>query len=159
MTFPFAFVPPQSWTEPPRSFGARRDGGARKHAGCDLYAPVGTPVFAVADGTVQRFSEFYLGTYALVVDHGSFIVRYGEIMKDIAEGLAVGSKVKKGQKIGFVGRLESLGVSMVHFEMYDGTGSGLLTDRSRLPFMRRADLIDPTSHLDAWAREPLPAKH
>jgi murein DD-endopeptidase MepM/ murein hydrolase activator NlpD len=156
MAFPLTFIPPESWTEPPRSFAARRDGGARKHAGCDLYAAVGTPVFAVADGTVQRFAEFYLDTYALVIDHGGFIVRYGEIKKDIAEGLPIGAKVKKGQQIGLVGRLTGLAISMVHFEMYDGSGSGPLTDRNRAPFMRRADLIDPTSHLNAWAKEPLP---
>jgi len=157
MAFPLAFVPPESWQEPPRSFGARREKGKRKHAGCDLYAPVGTPVYAVADGTVQRFSEFYLGTFALVINHGDFIVRYGEIKDDIAKGLKVGDKVAKGQKIGLVGRLEGLNISMVHFEMFDGSGSGPLTDKDHPPFMRRADLMDPTNRLLAWSKEPLPS--
>lgn len=156
MSFPLSFIPPEDWTEPPRSFGARRDSGNRKHAACDLYAQVGTPVYAVADGTVQRFSEFFKGTYALVVDHGDFIVRYAEIKKDIAGGLKVGSKIAKGQKIGFVGRLEGLQVSMVHFEMFAGNESGPLTDTGNPPFMRRADLIDPTKRLNDWAKEPLP---
>jgi murein DD-endopeptidase MepM/ murein hydrolase activator NlpD len=157
LSFPFSFVPPEGWTDPPRSFGARRDKGKRKHAGCDLYAPVGTPVYAVADGTVQRFSEFFLGTFALVVDHGDFIVRYGEIQREIAQSLKVDTTVTKGQKIGLVGRLQGLTISMVHFEMYDKTASGALTNTSNPPFMRRGDLIDPTKRLNDWAKEPLPS--
>lgn len=157
MAFPLSFVPAQSWHERPRSFGAPRSQGRRKHAGCDLYAPVDTSVFAVADGTVKRFAPFYRGTYALVVDHGGFVVRYGEIKKAIAEDLAVGARVRKGQKIGLVGKLSGLRIAMVHFEMYSGRGRGRLTDPSRPPFMRRSDLMDPTGQLDAWAREPLPA--
>jgi murein DD-endopeptidase MepM/ murein hydrolase activator NlpD len=156
MAFPLSFVPAESWNVAPRNYGAKRDKGKRKHAGCDLYAPVGTPVFAVADGTVKQFGAFYLGTYALVVDHGDFVVRYGEIKKDTAQSLAIGSKVKKGQKIGLVGKLTGLSISMVHFEMFSGKGNGPLTVKTKPPFMRRADLMDPASHLDAWAKEPLP---
>lgn len=35
-----------------RSFGAPRDGGARLHAGVDLFAPAGTPIESPVDGTV-----------------------------------------------------------------------------------------------------------
>lgn len=40
-----------------------------------------------------------------------------------------------------------LTLSMLHFELYSGTGSGPLTDTSNKPHMRRGDLIDPTSLL------------
>jgi len=156
MAFPLKFVPQESWHQSPRNFGAARDKGKRKHAGCDLYAPVGTSVFAVADGTVTAFGLFYLGTYALVVDHGEFVVRYGEIQKTIPDKVKVGAKVTKGQLIGKVGKLTGLNISMVHFEMFTGKAKGALTDKNRPPFMRRSDLIDPASHLDAWAQEPLP---
>lgn len=156
MAFPLTFVPRESWHHRPRNFGAPRDRGRRKHAGCDLYAPVGTPAFAVADGTVKQFGLFYLGTYALVIDHDHFVVRYGEIKRDIAKDLAIGSHVTKGQKIGLVGKLTGLNISMIHFEMYAGTKDGPLTDRDRPPFMRRSDLMDPASHLDTWATQPLP---
>jgi hypothetical protein len=46
---------------------------------------------------------------------------------------------------------------MVHFEMFDGSGSGPLTDKDHPPFMRRADLMDPTNRLLAWSKEPLPS--
>jgi len=35
-------------------FGPTRNGGTRPHGGVDLYAVPGTPVFAIADGVVER---------------------------------------------------------------------------------------------------------
>jgi murein DD-endopeptidase MepM/ murein hydrolase activator NlpD len=155
MSFPLSFVPSKSWRVVPRSFGAPRNQGKRKHAGCDLYAPPGTPVFAVDDGTVLSFSPFYLGSWAIVVRHPGFVVRYGETRKTLAFGVKVGGKVKKGQKIGEVSALTGLDISMVHFEMYTGEKEGPLTVQSG-PFKRRGDLKDPTHILEKWAEGPLP---
>jgi murein DD-endopeptidase MepM/ murein hydrolase activator NlpD len=148
MLFPLTFRPSESYHERPRSFAAPRDGGQRSHAGCDLYAPIGTPVRAVADGVVLNFYLFYKDTWALEVDHFEFLVRYGEIQKNLASGIRVGMQVQAGQTLGKVGQLTGLDVSMLHFEMYDGTATGPLTDRNRPPFQRRRDLIDPTRRLD-----------
>ncbi len=65
-----------------RVFGYSRDHGARLHAGCDLYAPVGTPIFAIAAGEIILAPyPFYLGTHALEVFHpGIGVVRYGEVL-------------------------------------------------------------------------------
>ncbi len=153
MPFPLAFIPKLDWKTPPRCFGARRSGGRRKHAGCDLYAPIGTPVFAVTDGKVLGFAPFYLGTYALTVDHGAFTVRYGEIEQVLPVGIKPGRSLKAGDRIGTVGRLSGLAISMVHFEMYSGSAKGALTQPRNAPFMRRADLIDPAAALDGWAQE------
>ena len=38
---------------------------------------------------------------------------------------------------------------MLHFEMYDNSATGRLTDRHNPPYQRRADLMDPTPYLDA----------
>ncbi|MGX7709345.1 peptidoglycan DD-metalloendopeptidase family protein [Methylobacterium sp. Gmos1] len=151
MRFPLSFVPTQSWHVAPLKFGANRNGGKRKHAGCDLYAPIGTPIYAVADGIVKGFASFYLGTYALTIDHGQFWVRYGEISKTIASKFPIGAQVHEGDQIGEIGDLIGLSLSMLHFEMYDGTAAGPLTVPSNTPYMRRSDLIDPTGYLDAWA--------
>jgi Peptidase family M23/Putative peptidoglycan binding domain len=151
MRFPLSYVPTPSWHQSPLRFGANRAGGKRKHAGCDLYAPIGTPVYAVADGTVKGFAAFYMGTYALTIDHGEFWIRYGEISRAIASGLSAGQTVREGDQIGEVGDLEGLDLAMVHFEMYSGTASGPLTVPSSAPYMRRSDLIDPTPYLDQWA--------
>lgn len=147
--FPLPFRPAPSYHEPPRSFGSARDGGQRKHAGCDLYAPAGTHVLAVADGTVRRAAYlFYDGVLALEVNHpGLGTVRYGEIGK-AADGLHEGAAVKAGQVIGFVGKMAHVSQSMLHFELYGGTADGPLTDRTRAPHARRADLLNPASFLD-----------
>ena len=76
------------------------------------------------------------------------MVRYCEIEK-VASGIAVGSTVTEGSLIAYVGKMYV--DSMLHFELYDGTGSGPLTVRSNPPYQRRSDLIDPTSYLDGCA--------
>lgn len=130
-----------------RQFGANRAGGQRKHAGCDLKAPKGTEILAMADGEVIRGPYyFYEGTYALEIRHGKRIVRYGEISSKVPKGIKVGAKVSKGQLIAFVGQLNS-GNSMLHLEMYSGEKTGPLTQAGN-PFKRRGDLIDPTPFLD-----------
>ncbi len=131
-----------------RCFGAYRSDGKRKHAGCDLIAPVGTAVRAVEDGTVKAFYYFYHDTYALEVDHGIFTVRYGEVARSLPSGIRVGAEVMKGQHIANIGRLSG-GSHMLHFEMYDNSATGPLTNRRNPPYQRRSDLMDPTPYLDA----------
>jgi murein DD-endopeptidase MepM/ murein hydrolase activator NlpD len=152
-TFPLRLCPQESYQERPRSFGSPRDKGARKHAGCDLYAPAGTEVLAVEDGKVIRGPyPFYDVVLALEVQHPSGIVRYGEISR-AAEGIHAGAEVKAAQVIGYVGKMQTVAQSMLHFEMFhgltDGEVAGPLTDRNHPPFLRRADLMDPTAFLDS----------
>jgi len=79
-SFPFPTLPAFDWIEPPRAFASNRSNGARAHAGCDLYFENGTWIYAVADGIVTRGPyPFYCETFALEVDHGDFLARYGEI--------------------------------------------------------------------------------
>jgi len=147
--FPLHVRPKESYKEPPRSFGSSRDHGARKHAGCDLYASAGTEVLAVEDGTVIRGPcLFYDVVYALEVQHPSGIVRYGEI-SHAAQGIATGVAVTAGQAIGYVGKMQTVAQSMLHLELFAGTAQGPLTDRNHPPFMRRGDLVDPAAFLDS----------
>ncbi len=159
--FPFAKPAVADWTHPPRSFGSRRSGGRRAHAGCDLYAPVGRLIHAVRDGVVIRDPyPFYAQTDALEIDHGDFVIRYGEIKPDCT--LRKGEQVKAGQVIARVGLLVGVQVpsAMLHLEMYDGSGSGPLTapesasarSAAGVPFLRRSDLIDPTPFLNEWRK-------
>jgi murein DD-endopeptidase MepM/ murein hydrolase activator NlpD len=162
--FPFPVGPTQSWENPPLAFASPRAGGARLHAGCDLYFPKGTPIHAIADGVVMRGPyAFYCQTFALEIDHGLFVARYGEIQSKTE--VSAGAAVKAGQKIASVGHLVGIQVpsDMLHFELYDKSLSGPLTVASDsgsamkngVPFMRRKDLIDPTLQLNQW-RENLP---
>jgi murein DD-endopeptidase MepM/ murein hydrolase activator NlpD len=146
--FPLAFVPAKSYKTGGMRFGAKRSKGTRKHAACDLKAPEGTKIYAVADGKISLYiRNFHHGTGAMVVKHDDFTVRYCEI-KAIAKGLKRGSDVTCGQVIATVGMMYTS--SMLHFEMYKGTSSGSYTNRSNPPYQRRDDLMDPTTYLDKW---------
>jgi len=157
--FPFARPAVADWTHPPRAFGANRSGGRRAHGGCDLYAPVGRQIHAVQDGVIIRDPyPFYARTDALEIDHGDFIIRYGEIQQDCE--LRQGDRVIGGQVIARVGLLVGISVpsAMLHLEMYDGSGQGSLTvpeavsarRSDGVPYLRRADLMDPTPFLNQW---------
>jgi murein DD-endopeptidase MepM/ murein hydrolase activator NlpD len=156
MPFPLPFIPRATWHKGDghRYFGADRANGKRKHAGCDLLAPVGTEIYAVADGYVWEAvpRPFYHGTFALAIVHGSYLVRYCEV-KGFAEGIKRRAPVKGGQVIAYVGKM--LTMSMLHFEVYANTLNGPLTARRNKPYQRRADLVDPTALLDRLARDLL----
>lgn len=149
--FPFPKIPEKLWTSGGRQFGApriARDGSVRRHAGCDLIFPVGTPIYAVADGVlVQNPYPFYSGTYAVEIRHGNLLLRYGEIAPGSCP-YTRGSSVKKGQIIAKVGRLQS-GSSMLHLEIYtNGASSASLSGGG--PFRRRSDVTDPAPYLNLW---------
>jgi murein DD-endopeptidase MepM/ murein hydrolase activator NlpD len=149
VTFPLRGRPAESYHERPRAFRAPRDGGAREHAGCDLYAAAGDDVLAMEAGTVTRDCyPFYDVVFALeVTSAAGRVIRYGEISG--AAGIRLGTLIDEGQPIARVGKMQTVSQAMLHLEIYDGTGTGSLTDRERPPFMRRADLVDPTELLDA----------
>ncbi|MFW7381111.1 MAG: M23 family metallopeptidase [Oligoflexus sp.] len=149
-TFPFSGPADAKYTEAPRSFGSCRSNCTRLHAAADLYGLIGRPIYAVGAGSVIDFHYFYDGTYALVVNHGDFIVRYGEIGQSLPQGIAVGSQVRAGQLIAYVGDLISLNQSMLHFERFSGKATGPLTVRDNPPYQRRSDLENPTADLIAW---------
>ena len=169
--FPLAILPTLSYESGGRKFGAARksDGsnGAkayRKHAGCDLIVPEGTPVYATADGKVTRgHAHFYRGTYSMEIDHQNFKARYCEIQKTKAPGIELGAEVKKGQLIGYVGKMYH--DSMLHLELYGNTLTGKLTVPSQpltttfgsaTPYQRRLDLMNPTPILNK-AKQSMPS--
>ena len=172
MSFPFAkssATPYHGSGAGMRAFGAWRSGGARAHAGVDLYFPDFTTVLALADGTVTRGPyPFYCKTFAVEIDHGPFLARYGEIAPEDTWPVRKGDHVQRGDPVGRVGILKKangkrLGVPsmMLHLEMYDKTETGALTRAkgtsarhvNGAPFLRRRDIVDPTGFL---ARAPLP---
>jgi murein DD-endopeptidase MepM/ murein hydrolase activator NlpD len=151
--FPLNQLPSESWKTGARAFASFRT-RTRSHAGVDLYHPFLSPIRAIADGIVVAPPYgFYDGTNALEVVHpGIGLVRYGEISNAHVVKLAAGEKVKCGQLIAYVGLLDSLKKSMIHFELYTNTVKGPLTVRSNLPYQRRSDLKNPTSLIDQLAK-------
>jgi len=148
--FPFPIKPSQNWHAPPRAFGSPRADG-RKHAGVDLYASWKAPIYAIADGEVISSPyAFYDGTNALEVWHpGIGVVRYGEISSSKVVALSKGEAVKEGEIIAYVGLLDSLQLSMLHFELYSESAKGQpLTIKTAMPYKRNSALIDPTGLID-----------
>ena len=150
--FPTVKKPTHSYTSGMRRFNARRGGGKRSHAACDLYRYKDEPTLAVAPGKVIRnLYYFYQGTYALEVKHsGGFIVRYGELTGKQEKGVSKGKSLKMGQRIGYIGKVNSNCCRpMLHFELFKGTGKGPLSTGGN-KYKRRSDLLNPTNYLLKW---------
>ena len=100
-------------------YGVRSDpfrGRAAMHAGIDLAGPIGTPIYATADGVVQR-AEWNSGGYGNLVElnHGHGIqTRYGHLTRSIVNA---GERVKRGQLIAYMGSTGRSTGSHLHYEV------------------------------------------
>ncbi len=100
-------------------YGVRSDpfrGSAAMHAGIDLAGPIGTPIYATADGVVGR-SEWNNGGYGNLVElnHGQGIqTRYGHMSRRLVEA---GQRVHRGQLIGLMGSTGRSTGSHLHYEV------------------------------------------
>ena len=78
-------------------------GEIRAHGGTDFAAPLGAPVYALADGTLTRSSEDPRnGRYVALEHDGTYGTMYLHL-SDFVPGLSVGARVAQGQIIGYVG--------------------------------------------------------
>ncbi|WP_299329170.1 M23 family metallopeptidase [Parasphingopyxis sp.] len=100
------------------NFGMRTHpilGGRRMHNGVDMAAPIGTPIYATADGIVGRAQ--WLGGYGKYVEinHGGGIqTRYGHLSRILVEP---GARVTRGQMIGHMGSTGRSTGSHLHYEV------------------------------------------
>lgn len=128
-------------------FGLRRHpilGYVRMHDGIDYGAPFGSPIYAVADGTVSYAG--WRGGYGnfVMLNHGGGVTSgYGHMSR-----LAVspGQGVQRGQVIGYVG---SSGLSTgphVHFEVRRG---GRPVDPASVSFIVRQQVANTAAQLPA----------
>ena len=100
------------------NFGVRSDpfsGHARMHKGIDIPGPVGTPVYATADGIVNR-SERMSGYGNLVeITHGNDTqTRYGHLSRLLVQP---NERVRRGQLIGLMGSTGRSTGSHLHYEI------------------------------------------
>ena len=104
-------------------FGWRTHPLTRKrefHHGLDIKTRAGVPVIAAADGTILKAERNgYLGkTIEIAHDAPQFKTQYAHL-KDYAEGLKVGQKVKRGQIIGYVGNTGRSTGAHLHYGIHD----------------------------------------
>jgi peptidoglycan LD-endopeptidase LytH len=83
-------------------FGDPRDGGARRHEGVDIFAPRGTPVVAVASGTVTRVSSDNIGGLVVWLADASSDLSYYYAHLD-EQHVREGQWVAAGDVLGTVG--------------------------------------------------------
>ena len=72
-------------------------GGRRNHKGVDLAAPVGTPIYATADGYVSKAEWFSSYGKYVSIEHGANLQTRFAHMSDIA--VKAGTRIKKGDII------------------------------------------------------------
>lgn len=99
------------------SWGARRSGG-RGHKGTDIMSPRGTEILAAADGVVTDLGSQRLSGYFIRLDHGDgWSTTYMHLNNDtvgtddgsgglwtaVHPTIAIGTEVKAGDVIGYVG--------------------------------------------------------
>lgn len=119
-------------------FGVRSDpfqARAAMHPGIDLAGPVGTPIYATADGTVLR-AGWNSGGYGNLVeiDHGRGIAtRYGHMSAVL---VSAGQHISRGQLIGRMGSTGRSTGSHLHYEVrIDGRAV------NPIPFMKSTDYL------------------
>lgn len=119
------------------AFGVRSDpfhGYAAMHAGIDLASPTGTPIYATADGVVDRAEWFGGYGNCVEIDHGKGIAtRYGHMSRIAARA---GDRVKRGDLIGYVGSTGRSTGSHLHYEVrIDGHAV------NPIPFLQSANYL------------------
>lgn len=102
------------------SFNAARSGG-RVHQAIDIMAKKGTPVLAADDGFVLRVGQNALGGKVIYLsDPKRRLVYYYAHLDTQRRGLAVGDRVKRGQRIGTVGHTGNATADAphLHFQIF-----------------------------------------
>ena len=93
-------------------------GGRRQHKGIDMAEPVGSPVYATADGMVSRADWFSSYGLYISLEHGGNIqTRYGHLSR---LNVAAGQSVHKGDLIGYVGTTGRSTGPHLHYEVRIG---------------------------------------
>ncbi|MGN0994875.1 MAG: M23 family metallopeptidase [Butyricicoccus sp.] len=112
-------------------FGERTDpidGGESYHYGIDIAADEGTPICAVAEGTVREVGENSYGKY-LILDHGAGLQSLYAHCSEIF--VQKGASVQSGEQIAAVGMTGRATGNHLHFELW-----------------RAGMILDPTGYLE-----------
>lgn len=114
----------------------------RVHLGIDILTEAGAPVFAAADGKIEKvWDDALMGRCVAISHDGEVFTFYKNLDANLAEGIEAGVTVSEGQQIGTVGEtaiIELADEPHLHLEM---TVNGLA--------------VDPVDYLSEEAKEAL----
>jgi murein DD-endopeptidase MepM/ murein hydrolase activator NlpD len=144
------------------TYGAlRTDVAGNWHHGDDIFAPIGTPVVAVADGTIDRVGWNQVGGWRLWLRDDAGDEFYYAHLAGYTQATLRAKRVLAGEVIGFVGNTGDAITtpSHLHFEIHPST----------LLHLGYNGAVDPTRYLEQWthldhvhtpkpAHPPLPAQ-
>ncbi len=141
----------------------------RAHKGVDYAAPTGTPIRAVADGKITHRGRKGGYGHTLIVQHGQ---RYSTLYAHLSrynKKIRVGSRIKQGQVIGYVGKSGLATGPHLHYEFrVDGFHRNPLTqkfpsdkpvaDKHMADFLSQTRLplaqLETFKHLELASAEP-----
>ena len=90
-------------------------GASRNHKGLDIPGPVGTPIYATADGMIGR-AQWVSGYGKFVeINHGNAVqTRYGHLS---AMNVVPGQRIRKGDVLGYMGSTGRSTGTHLHYEV------------------------------------------
>jgi murein DD-endopeptidase MepM/ murein hydrolase activator NlpD len=120
------------------------------HHGDDLFAPLGTPVVAVANGTLTLVGWEQLGGWRLWLTDGDGNSFYYAHLAAYSRWILTHHRVRAGEVVGFLGRTGDAFSTTphLHFEIHPHQYLKLGYDGA----------VDPTAYLKKWRVVKVPAK-
>lgn len=112
----------------------------KPHEGIDLVAPTGTPVYAIADGTLAFHGEKGPNGELVVLEHAGEMMSYYAHLSAYAPNLRDGMPIRRGQLVGYVGNTGRSTGPHLHF--------GIKV---------KGKFVDPETYLRSRRAEPVPA--
>jgi murein DD-endopeptidase MepM/ murein hydrolase activator NlpD len=101
--------------------------GGRLHIGVDIIGPKGLALYAVTDGTITKMygadSKLSGNALRLTMSDGTYF--FYAHLDSFAQGITIGSVVRAGQIIGYMGATGNAGNSHLHFEVHPKGGEAV----------------------------------
>lgn len=85
------------------TWGEDRDNGKRAHLGTDLFAPKGTPIYAITSGTIEKIGWDRLGGNRIGIRGKDGLYYYYAHLIDFDPNIKKGDKISLGKLLGYVG--------------------------------------------------------
>jgi peptidoglycan hydrolase-like protein with peptidoglycan-binding domain len=119
--------------------------GGRQHEGVDIMGVKGLAVYAVIDGTITKMygADAVLSGNALRLTGSDGTYFFYAHLDSFAPGIAIGSAVRAGQIIGYMGSTGFAGSPHLHFEVHPKGGAAV----SPYPIVKAVDACEVTDVL------------